>query len=75
MVVHYAGKPVEMKEIQDLGLPIIEDAAHAVDSSYNGISCGSIGDVGIFSFDAVKNLAVGEGGGITSKNPDLINRV
>ena len=50
MVVHYAGKPVNMSSIIELGLPIIEDAAHAVDSLYNGKPCGSLGDIGIFSF-------------------------
>lgn len=67
MVVHYAGLPVEMDEILSLGYPVIEDAAHAVASTYKGIPCGTIGDVGIYSFDAVKNLTVGEGGGITTR--------
>ena len=74
MVVHYAGLPVDMDPILGIGLPVIEDAAHAVDSVYKGQPCGGIGQVGIFSFDAVKNLTVGEGGGITSKNPALIER-
>jgi len=74
MVVHYAGLPVDMDPILELGLPIIEDAAHAVDSIYKGQPCGTIGDVGIFSYDAVKNLTVGEGGGITSRDSSLIDR-
>ena len=73
MVVHYAGLPVDMKPILELGFPVIEDAAHAIDSTYNGLPCGTIGDVGIFSFDAVKNLTVGEGG-ITTKDPIKIER-
>ena len=68
MVVHYGGLPCEMQSIIDLGFPVIEDAAHAVDSKYNGYSCGAIADVGIYSFDAVKNLAMGEGGGITFRS-------
>ena len=36
--------------------------------------CGAIGDVGIYSYDAVKNLTVGEGGGITARRPELIER-
>jgi dTDP-4-amino-4,6-dideoxygalactose transaminase len=71
MIVHYAGLAVEMDEIQALGLPVIEDAAHAVDSTYRGQSCGGIGDVGVFSFDAVKNLAVGEGGGLTARTTSM----
>lgn len=66
MVVHYAGLAVEMEDILALGLPVIEDAAHAVDSTWEGQACGGIGAVGIYSFDSVKNLAVGEGGGITT---------
>ena len=74
MVVHFAGKPVDMDPILELGLPVIEDAAHAVDSSYYGRPCGGIGDVGIYSFDAVKNLTTGEGGGITARRAELIER-
>lgn len=74
MVVHYAGLAVDMDPIIDLGYPVIEDAAHAIDSTYKGKPCGAIGTVGIYSFDAVKNLTVGEGGGITSQNPALIER-
>lgn len=72
MIVHYAGLPVEMDEIISLGLPIIEDAAHAVCSTYKGRPCGNISDVGIFSFDSVKNLAAGEGGGISTRDGNLI---
>jgi len=74
MVVHYAGLAVDMDPIIALGLPIIEDAAHAVVSTYKGIPCGSIADVGIYSFDAVKNLTTSEGGGITAKDPAWIER-
>lgn len=74
MVVHYAGLAVDMDPILDLGYPVIEDAAHAVDSTYKGKPCGAIGDIGIFSYDAVKNLTVGEGGGITALAPERIER-
>lgn len=74
MVVHYAGLAVNMDPILALGYPVIEDAAHAVDSTYRGQPCGSLGDVGIFSYDAVKNLTVGEGGGITARDHDRIER-
>ena len=72
MVVHYAGKPVEMEKIQTLGLPIIEDAAHAIDSKIKDKYCGTIGDVGAYSFDGVKNLAIGEAGGITSIHDEYL---
>jgi len=74
MVVHYAGLAVDLDPILELGLPVIEDAAHAVCSTYKGRPCGTIGDVGIYSFDAVKNLTTGEGGGITARNSDAITR-
>lgn len=74
MVVHYAGKPVRMDPILGFGLPVIEDAAHAVDSKLKGVSCGAIGEIGVYSFDAVKNLAMGEGGGLTAQDPEVIAR-
>jgi aminotransferase len=71
MVVHYAGLPVDMDPIVALGFPIIEDCAHAIYSDYKEQPCGSIGDIGVFSFDSVKNLAVGEVGGIVCKDVKL----
>lgn len=74
LVVHYAGKPANMDEIKSFRLPVIEDAAHAIDSSYKGKHCGMLGEVGIFSFDAVKNLTTGEGGGVVSNDLEMIHR-
>lgn len=74
MVVHYAGLAVDMTAIMALGFPVIEDAAHAVDSTYKGMPCGAIADVGIYSYDAVKNLTVGEGGGLTARDRSRIER-
>lgn len=74
MVVHYAGLPVEIEPIIDLGYPIIEDAAHAVDSHRKGTYCGGLADVGLYSFDAVKNLCAGEGGGVTVKEPSRFEK-
>jgi len=75
MAVHYAGKPARVDEIKELGLPLIEDAAHAVDSKLKGRSCGSMGDIGMYSFDAIKNLAMPEGGGITAQNPEIMEKI
>lgn len=74
MVVHYAGKPVDMDGMKAFGLPIVEDAAHAIDSYYKGKHCGTIADVGIYSFDAVKNLTTAEGGGVVSRDATLMAR-
>lgn len=74
MVVHYAGLPVDLDPILELGYPVIEDACHAVDSLYKGRACGTIGDVGVYSFDAVKNLSMGEGGGVVSMEEERMER-
>ncbi len=74
MIVHYAGLPVDLDPIIELGYPVIEDACHAVDSLYKGKPCGTIGDAGVYSFDAVKNLSIGEGGGVVTKDPKKIER-
>lgn len=74
MVVHYAGLPVNIKEIKTFGITIIEDAAHAVDSKIDNKYCGTIGDIGVYSFDEVKNLAVGKMGGLTARDPELVER-
>ncbi len=74
MVVHYAGLPVDMDEVLLHGLPVIEDAAHAVHSKYKGRQCGALSEVGIYSFDAVKNLTAGEGGGLAVCNEKLLDR-
>jgi aminotransferase len=73
MIVHYAGKPVAVPEIASLGLPVVEDAAHAIDSSLDGTACGTIADVGMYSFDAVKNLATPDGGAITSPDSEWLD--
>lgn len=74
MVVHYAGLPVDLDPILELGIPVVEDACHAVDSLYKGKACGTIGSVGVYSFDAVKNLSMGEGGGVVSHNKEMMAR-
>lgn len=74
MVVHYSGYPVDVEEIKRFGLPIIEDVAHAVDSKVDNTYCGTMGDIGVFSFDSMKNLACGELGGITCKSSVLTEK-
>jgi len=66
--VHYAGISCEMKEIKKIAkknnIYIIEDAAHAVNSFYQGKAAGSMGDFGCYSFHGSKNFVSGEGGAI-----------
>lgn len=70
MIVHYAGLSVDIDSITELGYPIIEDCAHSVNTNNTGIK----GDVSVWSFDSVKNLAVGEGGGISFKEGEYYDR-
>ena len=74
--VHYSGRPVDIDKLKEITgpIPIVEDAAHAAGSSYNREKCGSLGDIGCFSFHAVKNLAMGDGGALTLNNEDLMER-
>jgi dTDP-4-amino-4,6-dideoxygalactose transaminase len=74
MIVHYAGLPVNMDKVKELGFPVIEDAAHAIYSKYKGLQCGAIGDIGIYSFDSVKNLTCAEGGGLVTRDKHKIKR-
>lgn len=79
--VHFAGQACEMEDIYTLakqhGLFIIEDAAHAIGSSYQGGMVGNCkyADMTIFSFHPVKNMTSGEGGAITTNNPKLYERL
>ncbi len=79
MVVHYAGYPCQMDEILEIArkhkLFVIEDAAHAVGAHYKGKACGTIGDIGCFSFFSNKNLITGEGGMIATNNSRLAQRI
>jgi dTDP-4-amino-4,6-dideoxygalactose transaminase len=74
--VHYAGVSCEMDMIMSIAskynLYVIEDAAHAIFSSYKGKPLGSIGDLAAFSFHETKNISCGEGGAILLNSPGLI---
>ena len=72
--VDYGGHPCDWDAIKKLAnehnLLVLEVAAHACGSFYKGQPVGSINDMTVFSFHAVKNLATGEGGMVTTNNPD-----
>src|ERR671910_199709 len=58
-----------------LGTPVVEDAAHALESSYRGRKLGALSDASCFSLFATKNLAAGEGGLISTNRDDLADRL
>jgi len=66
VVLHYAGWPCAIDAVTELasarGVSVVEDAAHAPGATVDGRACGTIGEIGCFSFFSNKNLAVGEGG-------------
>ena len=76
--VHYGGLPCDMDELQliadEWGIPIIEDAAHAVGAKYKGVDVGSISDFTMFSFQAIKHITTGDGGMLIIKNKDLVDK-
>jgi dTDP-4-amino-4,6-dideoxygalactose transaminase len=57
------------------GLRVVEDAAHAPGGTFRGRACGTIGDVGCFSFFSNKNLPVGEGGMVITNDDSLADRL
>lgn len=72
MIVHYGGNPCDLDEIRTIGkkhgIPVVEDAAHALGSTYKGSYIGETGDVVCFSFQVVKIINSGDGGLITTSN-------
>ncbi|HSC90978.1 MAG TPA: DegT/DnrJ/EryC1/StrS family aminotransferase [Gaiellaceae bacterium] len=79
IVLHYGGFPCDAGAVRELadrhGLAIVEDAAHAVGATHLGRPCGSLGDVGCFSFFSNKNLPVGEGGMVVTDDAGIAERL
>lgn len=76
--VHFAGRTCEMDAIMTTarkhGLMVIEDCAHAIETTYHDRKAGTFGDFGCFSFYATKNVVTGEGGMIIGRDEALIAR-
>jgi len=74
--VHYGGLPCDMDELRsiadDAGVPLIEDAAHALGASYKGKSVGSMSDFTMFSFQAIKHITTGDGGMLTFRDKTIL---
>lgn len=81
MPVHFAGQSCEMRGIGRLaeryGFHIIEDASHALGGSYLGEPIGTctFSSVAVFSFHPVKIITTGEGGAVTTNDPDIAERI
>lgn len=79
MVVHYGGYPAHIKEVADYcrehGLILIEDCAHAFDAKVNGSTLGTLGDFGVFSFQAIKQITTIEGGAIAYRDTSLTEKI
>lgn len=75
LLLHYGGIPCEMDEIMSLAeaynLKVIEDCAAGVCSTYKGQALGTFGDIGMWSFDAMKILVCGDGAALHFKTPEL----
>jgi dTDP-4-amino-4,6-dideoxygalactose transaminase len=74
IVVHYGGVPAAIAPIRAIaeqhGVPVIEDAAHALGASYDGQPIGTHSEYVMYSFQAIKHLTTVDGGMIVCKNPD-----
>jgi dTDP-4-amino-4,6-dideoxygalactose transaminase len=77
--VHFAGRACDMDALMAIAgehrLKVIEDCAHAIETEYRGRKCGTIGDLGCFSFYSTKNIVTGEGGMVLTRDEQLARRV
>src|SRR5216684_4032758 len=75
LAVDYAGHPADFDALlaatQSRGIPLIEDACHALGAEYRGKRVGGIADMTVFSFHPVKHLTTGEGGMVTTNDETL----
>ncbi|MEJ2165381.1 MAG: UDP-4-amino-4,6-dideoxy-N-acetyl-beta-L-altrosamine transaminase [Desulfobacterales bacterium] len=79
IAVDYAGHPADYDAIRSIadkhGIAIVADACHALGASYKVRAAGSLADLSVFSFHPVKHITTGEGGMITTDNPELAGRM
>ena len=78
VAVHLYGMPYKASEINAIakkyGIPIIEDSAEALGSTYNGKRCGTLSDIGILSFNGNKIITTSGGGALITDNLELKNK-
>ncbi len=79
VLVHYAGMVCDLAKFnkisKEFNIPLIEDAAHALGSKYDGKMIGSNSPYTIFSFQAIKHMTTVDGGFISLKNENEVDRV
>lgn len=79
MPVHIAGQACDMGKILEIarrhGLRVVEDAAHALPTTFEGRMVGTMSDVTVFSFYATKTLATAEGGMVVTEDDELARRI
>jgi dTDP-4-amino-4,6-dideoxygalactose transaminase len=78
IAVHLYGMPAKISEIKHLAekyeITLIEDAAEALGSTFNGLPCGSFGNFGILSFNGNKIITTSSGGALISNDLEAINK-
>ena len=78
IAVHLYGMPYKIDEVRSIAnkyeIPILEDSAEALGSTYNGQKCGTFGDISVLSFNGNKIITTSGGGAIVIKNSDLKNK-
>jgi dTDP-4-amino-4,6-dideoxygalactose transaminase len=79
IAVHMCGRACEMDAILELAdryhLRVVEDCAHAIETTYRGREAGMLGDAGCFSFYPTKSITTGDGGMVISRYQSLIEQV
>ena len=75
MPVDLYGQPADLDPLLALGLPVVEDAAHAAESRYRDRKVGAVADVTCFSLYATKNIAAGEGGLISTNSDEIAQAI
>jgi len=78
VAVHLYGMPYQVEAIHEIasryGIPVLEDSAEALGSTYKGVPCGTLGEIGILSFNGNKIITTSGGGALVSKDRELRNR-
>ena len=72
IVPHMFGTVAPVEAFRSLGVPIIENCAHALGATVHGAPAGGAGDLAVLSFYATKMITTGEGGMLLSRSPDLL---